>query len=598
MQLAGAAFVFFTQQNQFDSSHTQHYESIGISQSLLTLQRYNGAYACRVNQIQQTLKDVNPSKYRKTVTYLCSMNNRWIVWITVLVSAAIIILIAIQTYWIRSAVELRETNFRRSVSEAVGDVMSQIEKEEVDRQIRKNMEYNSLLRSIDSLDYLIYLETGSTGHMNRSNFNYERKQEWNEVIENNELKMVKKSDTASMDFPGKDSLKSTNKDTSKDTSASLTDRATQLNRKKAFLLNQVFDEMFNNPFTPYIESWLTKGKVDTLLRTALESKGINAAYQFGIYSKQRNLVVIEKNANFRQQLMREGLYYKLFPANNYSPADYLVLYFPNQTRYLLVQMSGILTISGVLMLIIILAFMFVIITIFRQKKLSQMKNDFINNMTHEFKTPISTVSLACEVLNDPTVPKNDEFVKSYINIIGEENKRLGVMAEKILQTAILEKGQLNLRKEKIDIHHIIEDVAHKIAIQVEIRDGNISTDLKATEPFIIADKVHITNVINNLLDNANKYSPRKPVIVISTQDQNEGILISITDNGIGISKANLKKIFEKLYRVPTGDVHDVKGFGLGLSYVKFIVDKHGGKVSVESEPGKGSTFRVWLPYKT
>ncbi|HLN52302.1 MAG TPA: HAMP domain-containing sensor histidine kinase [Lentimicrobium sp.] len=520
------------------------------------------------------------------------MNNRLIVWITFLVSVAIVILIAIQTYWIKSAVELREANFRRSVSEAVGDVMSQIEKEEVSRQIRKNMEYNSLLRAIDSLDYLIYLETGSTEHMNSGNYNYQRKQEWSEVMENNEWKMVKKSDSASLNYPGKDTLKD------KDSSASLGDRATQLNRKKAFLLNQVFDEMFNNPFSPYIENWLTAGKVDTLLNNALDNKGISAKYQFGIYSKQRNLVVLEKDPAFREQLVKEGLYYRLFPANNYAPSDYLVLFFPNQTRYLLVQMSGMLTISGALMLVIILSFMFVIITIFRQKKLSQMKNDFINNMTHEFKTPISTVSLACEVLNDPSVPKDDDFVKSYINIIGEENKRLGVMAEKILQTAILEKGQLNLRKEKIDIHNIIEDVAHKIAIQVEIRDGSIQTDLKATEPIIIADKVHITNVINNLLDNANKYSPRKPIINITTQDQNDGILISITDNGIGINKANLKKIFEKLYRVPTGDVHDVKGFGLGLSYVKFIVEKHGGKVTVESEPGKGSTFRVWLPYKT
>ncbi len=518
------------------------------------------------------------------------MNSRVIVWITLLVSIAIVILIGIQAYWIKNAVELRETNFRRSVAEAVGEVMLKIEKEEVNRQIQKNIEYNILLRSIDSLDYLIYLETGNTDHIQSGSFNYKRKQEWNEVIENNEWKLVKKSDSSSIEYPGQDTIK--------DTTISLTDRAKQLNRKKAFLLNQVFDEMFNNPFTPYIENWLTEGKIDTLLKNALDNKGINAKYQFCIYSKQRNLVVIEKDPAARQQLMQDGLYYRLFPANNYSPNDYLVLYFPNQTRYLLVQMSGMVTISGVLMLVIILSFMFVIITIFRQKKLSQMKNDFINNMTHEFKTPISTVSLACEVLNDPSVPKSDEFVKSYIDIISEENKRLGVMAEKILQTAILEKGQLNLRKEKIDIHHIIEDVAHKIAIQVEIRDGSIQTELNATEPFIIADKVHITNVINNLLDNANKYSPRKPLITISTQDQNEGMQISITDNGIGINKANLKKIFEKLYRVPTGDVHNVKGFGLGLSYVKFIVEKHGGRVTVESEPGKGSTFRVWLPYKT
>jgi two-component system, OmpR family, phosphate regulon sensor histidine kinase PhoR len=216
-------------------------------------------------------------------------------------------------------------------------------------------------------------------------------------------------------------------------------------------------------------------------------------------------------------------------------------------------------------------------------------------MTHEFKTPISTVSLACEVLNDPDVSKTDELVHSYIDIISQENKRLGVLAEKILQTAILEKGQLNLRKENTDLHSVISDVIRKISIQIEIRDGNITTDFRATNPLIMADKVHITNVINNLLDNANKYTPKKPVIVVSTADHENGILLSIRDNGIGISKANQKKIFDKLYRVPTGDVHNVKGFGLGLSYVKFIVDKHGGEVSVDSEPGRGSTFRVWLP---
>jgi two-component system phosphate regulon sensor histidine kinase PhoR len=224
-----------------------------------------------------------------------------------------------------------------------------------------------------------------------------------------------------------------------------------------------------------------------------------------------------------------------------------------------------------------------------------MKNDFINNMTHEFKTPISTVSLACEVLNDPDVSKTDELVHSYIDIISQENKRLGLLAEKILQTAILEKGQLNLRKENIDLHSVASDVIRKISIQVEIRDGSITTDFRSKNPEILADRVHITNVINNLLDNANKYTPKKPVIIVSTADQENGILLCISDNGIGISKANQKKIFDKLYRVPTGDVHNVKGFGLGLSYVKLIVEKHGGEVSVESEQGKGSTFRVWLP---
>jgi len=517
------------------------------------------------------------------------MNRRLIIFIAILVSSALIVLTGIQAYWIRSAVKLREANFQRSVADAAGEVMMRLEKAEVARQIRKSQEYNSLLHTIDSLDYLIYLESKKSGIKpdTAGSFNYQRQQEWSEVFENNQWKLVKKSDSANLIYPGSGK--------NRNNTENLSERARQLNRKKAFLLDQMFDEMFNSPFVPNIESRITKGQLDTLLHQTLSDKGIKAKYEFGVFSEGRNIMVIEKNPGFNRDLMEKGMFFQLFPGNNYSAPDYLLIWFPEQTRYLLVQMSGMLIISGTLMLIIIIAFVVVMIAIIRQKKLTEMKNDFINNMTHEFKTPISTVSLACEVLNDPEVSKTDELVYSYIDIISQENKRLGVMAEKILQTAILEKGQLILRKENIDLHSVISDVIRKIAIQVEIRDGNITTDFRATKPEILADKVHITNVINNLLDNANKYTPKKPAIVVATEDQGKGLLISITDNGTGISKNNQKKIFDKLYRVPTGDVHNVKGFGLGLSYVKFIAEKHGGQVSVESEPGKGSTFRVWLP---
>ena len=517
------------------------------------------------------------------------MNKRLIVFITILVSAALLILTGIQAYWIHSAVKLRETNFQRSVAEAINNMMSRLEKDEVARQIKKNEEYNSLLRTIDSLDYLIYLESEKLGIEpdTAGSFNYQRQQEWSEVFEDNQWKLVKKSDSAGIKFPGSDQNFSGNK--------KLSEYALQLNRKKAFLLNQMFDEMFNSPFAPNIENRISRGQLDTLLTQALREKGIRAEFEFGVFSEARKIMVIEKNKGFQKELMEKGLFFRLYPGNNYSAPDYLLVWFPGQTRYLLVQMSGMLIVSGALMLIIIIAFAVVIISIIRQKKLSELKNDFINNMTHEFKTPISTVSLACEVLNDPEVSKTDELVHSYIDIISQENKRLGVLAEKILQTAILEKGQLNLRKENIDLHTIDTEVIRKISIKVQIRDGSITTDFRAANPVILADKVHLTNVINNLLDNANKYTPKRPEIRVSTVDRENGVLLSISDNGVGISKANQKKIFDKLYRVPTGDVHNVKGFGLGLSYVKLIVEKHDGTVSVESEPGKGSTFRIWIP---
>lgn len=517
------------------------------------------------------------------------MNKRLILFIAILVSSALIVLTGIQAYWIRSAVKLREADFQRSVADAVGDLMVRLEKSEVARQVKKNQEYNSLMRTIDSLDYLIYLESKKLGIEPDSAgaYNYQRQQEWSEVFEDNQWKLVKKSDSAKLNYNG------TIKESARN--PELSERAVQLNRKKAFLLNQMFDEMFNSPFVPNIESRITKGQLDTLLQQTLNDKGIKARYEFGVFSEGRNMMVIEKNPGFQQQLLDKGLFFQLFPGNNYSARDILLVWFPEQTKYLLVQMSGMLIISGSLMLIIMISFVVVIMSVIRQKKLTEMKNDFINNMTHEFKTPISTVSLACEVLNDPDVSKTDELVHSYIDIISQENKRLGVLAEKILQTAILEKGQLNLRKENIDLQLVISDVIRKIAIQVEIRDGSISTDFRSKNPEILADKVHITNVINNLLDNANKYTPKKPVINVTTEDKDDGVLVSIIDNGIGISKTNQKKVFEKLYRVPTGDVHNVKGFGLGLSYVKFIVEKHGGEVLVESEPGKGSTFKIWLP---
>ncbi|MDD4213823.1 MAG: HAMP domain-containing sensor histidine kinase, partial [Bacteroidales bacterium] len=220
----------------------------------------------------------------------------------------------------------------------------------------------------------------------------------------------------------------------------------------------------------------------------------------------------------------------------------------------------------------------------------------INNMTHEFKTPISTIALSCEVLSDNSVEKSQPLYNNYIRVINEENKRLGAMAEKILQTAVIDKGQVNLHTELIDIHKIINETVQSIRIQVEVKKGMIKTELNAENTLISADKTHITNVIYNVIDNANKYSIVNPYIIVKTNSDNKGIHITVCDNGIGISKANQKKIFDRLYRVNTGNVHNVKGFGLGLHYVKTIVETHGGKVNVESEIKKGTTIFIFLPF--
>jgi two-component system phosphate regulon sensor histidine kinase PhoR len=233
---------------------------------------------------------------------------------------------------------------------------------------------------------------------------------------------------------------------------------------------------------------------------------------------------------------------------------------------------------------------------FRQGKLSELKTDFINNMTHEFKTPVSTISLACEALNDKDIQKSDELYQTYINIINEENRRLGLMAERILQSAALEKGDLVLHREKTDLHDILAEVIRNIGIQIEIKDGQIVREFRAVNSLVEVDRMHMVNVVQNLLDNANKYTPVRPQIIVATKDAANGLVFSIQDNGIGISKADQKKIFDKLYRVPEGNIHNFKGFGLGLSYVKTVVESHGGTIRLESEMKKGTKFEVYLPH--
>ena len=217
-------------------------------------------------------------------------------------------------------------------------------------------------------------------------------------------------------------------------------------------------------------------------------------------------------------------------------------------------------------------------------------------MTHEFKTPVSTISLACEALNDKDIQKSDELYQTYISIINEENKRLGLMAERILQSAALEKGDLVLHKEMTDLHDVLTEVIRNIGIQIEIKDGMIIKEFSATNSIVEVDRMHLVNVVQNLLDNANKYTPVRPQIIVATRDIANGLILSIQDNGIGISKADQKKIFDKLYRVPEGNIHNFKGFGLGLSYVKTVVESHGGNIKLESELKKGTKFEVFLPH--
>jgi two-component system phosphate regulon sensor histidine kinase PhoR len=281
----------------------------------------------------------------------------------------------------------------------------------------------------------------------------------------------------------------------------------------------------------------------------------------------------------------------------YRPSDYVFsVYFPAKRSILLRQMEIWLLLSVFFLIVLIVSFIYVIFSIFQQKKLSEMKNDFINNMTHEFKTPLATSSLAAEMILRTEMIKNPNRIKKYAKVIMDENMRLQGQVEQVLQMATLENSEHQFKFKKTNIHSLLESVIDSFELRIKENKIKIITHLNAQIPIIFADRVHTLNVFYNLMDNAIKYTPENPVIKIETWNNSKGIHIRISDNGIGIDLANQKDVFKNLYRVPTGDIHEVRGFGLGLYYVKTVVDYHHGNIQLNSELKKGASFDVFLPF--
>ncbi len=285
----------------------------------------------------------------------------------------------------------------------------------------------------------------------------------------------------------------------------------------------------------------------------------------------------------------------LFYDQSSPKPNFIYVYFPDQHSEQIKAMTNFVLPSLILTLIIIGIFVFTLQIILRQKKLSQIKNDFINNMTHELKTPISTISLASQMLKDNSLVHSPSTIDHISGVIFDESKRLSSQVEKVLQMAVFNEGRLKLKFTPIDLNQIVSQAASNFEIRVTNSGGTLETSIQAFDPIINGDEVHITNVIFNLLDNAEKYSKEIPKIEILTENKSGWVIVQIRDYGIGISKENLTQIFERFYRIPTGNVHNVKGFGLGLSYVKRIVEEHHGKIKVESTVGKGTKFRIYFP---
>ena len=345
-----------------------------------------------------------------------------------------------------------------------------------------------------------------------------------------------------------------------------------------------------------IEERIDFKKLNNYLKTEFINNGLNLPFVFSVINKDGN-VVYQSGEFQKQPIASDVITQVLFPNDPPSKLNYLRVYFPTKGDYISSSITFIVP-SVIFSLILLITFVFTIYIVFRQKKLSEMKNDFINNMTHEFKTPISTISLAGQMLNDETVLKSPTMMKHVSQVITDETKRLRFQVEKVLQMSLFDRGTATIRLKDVDAHAIIDNVVSTYRIKAEKFGGHITADFSAEDSIVNVDEMHFTNVIFNLLDNAIKYRREDvaPELSISTCNiGDEKLEIRISDNGIGMKKEDLKKIFEKFYRVHTGNRHDVKGFGLGLAYVSKMIELFKGTIKAESELNKGTTFIITLP---
>jgi len=366
-------------------------------------------------------------------------------------------------------------------------------------------------------------------------------------------------------------------------------------KKRSNEFQNMSDQMISEIYQWEKTLELDNKEIAYTLKQSLGYAGIETPYEYAVIKNGK-----VQDGPFKKSLKNDFLKSKyrvrLFPDNIIRQDLVLSVIFPERTNYVLGSMAWILAGSMLFSLFILATFALSLYFIIRQKKVSEMKSDFINNMTHEFKTPIATISLAADTIINPKVIKDESSVRHFISMIKKENSRMNKKVETILQIASLDKKEIEFRFENVSMHAIIEHVADTIDIQVQQRNGKIHLKLEASEPVIYGDIEHLTNLVTNFLDNAIKYSPESPDITVSTKNSDKGLILTVEDKGIGMTKAVQSKIFERFYRQSSGNVHDVKGFGLGLNYARAIIDAHKGNITVFSEPGKGSRFEIFLPF--
>lgn len=517
--------------------------------------------------------------------------SRRVIWVIIVVmSIALVGLITLQTFWLHQEFKLKEEQFDHQITEVFNCINKELYANET--VVEVSNEVFSLRYKVNDLptysllnNVMQYSGDSSKTLSVRKNFltfNDSLSVHTNTRIEILKGDSILFSKTVSKCKPDKYCKSVTNIDLNKEIANKLTD--------KTMFVEKIINKMLN--YNDDIKKRVDYYTLFNIIQKQLRNHQIFLSFEFAL--KNENGKIIYKsplyNKNYSQVFKTQ-----LFPDDVFSPAYYLILYFPQKDNFIASSLGfmGILTV--ILILIIIFSYSLTLYTILRQRKLSEMKNDFINNMTHELKTPISTISLASQMLNDQSICKNGNQIINLSNIISQETKRLAFQVEKVLQMAIFERGEYRFNKQILSINALVENISSTFNLHVKKRNGQLFLTLDAMDDQVLTDELHMSNAIVNLLENALKYSKDNPIIELRTFNVEKNIVISVKDNGIGISKQNQKHIFEKFYRVHTGNIHNVKGFGLGLSYVKLIAEAHLGKVKVISELNKGSEFQIILP---
>lgn len=548
--------------------------------------------------------------------YFCSMNRKKFMGLIIMMVLSIIGIIWVQTVWISKAVGIQNEGFNNAVIMSLRSAANAIENSRKMNFFNNFMPSNPISFSDSSDDVAGYLSIGGYSTSPDDKFSFRiTNQSFTEGSKPGEMKAVNKSFTITNDTSlVSDSVTYVVSAPDKSGKINIVKKGEEVNtnsravymkqneflewvKKRSSEFRNLSDQMINEIYQWEKTLELDNKEVDYTLKQTLEYTGIQTPFEYAII---KNGVV--QNGTFKKSQKNDFLKSKymvrLFPDNIIRQDLVLSVIFPERTKYVLESMMWILGGSLLFSLFILATFALSLYFIIRQKKISEMKSDFINNMTHEFKTPIATISLAADTITNSKVINDENSIRHFIGMIKKENNRMNKKVETILQIASLDKKEIEFKFETVSLHTIIEHAIETIEIQVHQRNGRINLHLNASNPFIYGDFEHLTNLVNNLLDNAIKYSPEVPEITVSTRNEEKGIVLTVEDKGIGMTKAVQSKIFERFYRQSSGNVHDVKGFGLGLNYARSIIEAHKGHISVSSDPGKGSRFDIFLPFNS